>query len=107
MTKEALKSGKVTRKVDLYYCTKFKCDACFDSMLEKPTKEKPNYYYVNKCSREDGRLHASKVVEKMKDVRNTLVFICGPSRMIHPLTKDLKKEGVPKQNIITENFDLI
>ena len=107
MAKEAVKPGNITRNVALYYCTKFKRDACFDYMLAKNTEKTSNYCYLNKCSQEGGRLSAPEIVAKMKNVKNTLVFICGPSRMVNPLAKDLRKKGVLGQNIITENFDLV
>ena len=106
MIKEAEKQIN-DRKISIYYCTKFKCEACFDEEFTKNSDENLNIAYINKCSREDGRLAMDEITEKIRDIKNTLVFMCGPNRMIQPLQNDLISQGFPKKNIVSENFDLL
>jgi len=106
MIKEAKKQTN-DRKVSIFYCTKFKCEAYFDEEFTKDIGENLNISYINKCSREEGRLAVTEITEKIKDIKNTLVFICGPKRMVHPLEKDLILQDFSKNNIVSENFDLL
>ena len=98
-TKRVLKG----RSISLFYCTKYKSDACFDTELST-YKDKANFYYLNKCSREESRLEVSEIINKVSDINNTLVFICGPNRMNKPIVESLTSLGIPKGNIIAESF---
>lgn len=103
MMKEAKRVvGK--RNISMFYCTKYKCDACFDGELATNSKNSPNLHYMNKCSRTDGRLSVSEIVKSTKGIKDTLVFICGPKRMIKPIIDDLTTRGFASKNIIAENF---
>jgi len=103
MVKEAKRNVK-NKNVSLFYCTKYKCDACFNEELQNSFENNPNHFYLNKCSRVDGRLSISEITEKVNDVKNTLVFMCGPNRMTKPVVISLTSWGFPKNNIIVENF---
>lgn len=107
MIKEARKELARDRKVNIYYCTKYKCEACFDEEFTKNAEESLSISYINKCSREEGRLTTTEISNKVRDIKNTLVFICGPIRMIKPLKSSLISQGFPKTNIVSENFDLL
>ena len=103
MIKEAKRNMK-NKNISLFYCTKYKCDVCFNTELKNSFENNPNFFYLNKCSRIDGRLSTSEITEKVRDVKNTLVFMCGPNRMIKPIVASLTSWGFPKNNIIVENF---
>lgn len=105
MIKEARKNLVSDRRVNVFYCTKYKCEACFDKEFIKDVEKYPSISYLNKCSREEGRLTMDEISDKTKDIKNTLIFICGPSRMIKPLESNLISKGFPKANIISEYFD--
>ena len=105
MIKEVIKKPMDDRRVNIFYCTKYKCEACFDEDFNKDAEKSPTISYLNKCSREEGRLTSEEIVEKVRDIKNTLVFICGPSRMIIPLENDLIAQGFPRDNIVSEYFD--
>lgn len=107
MLKEARKKVTSKTKLDIFYCTKYKCEACFDEHLNKETEKDLSISYFNKCSREGSRLTISEIVEKVREVNNTIVYICGPSRMIKPIEKGLIGHGFPKENIVSESFDLL
>lgn len=104
MIKEIKKRPVRDRRVNIFYCTKYKCEACFDEDFNKDAERNLTISYLNKCSREEGRLTMAEISDKIRDIKNTLVFICGPSRMIKPLKNNLISNGFPKKNIISENF---
>jgi len=106
MLKEVRKKSTNTKKVDIFYCTKYKCEACFDKDFSKETEKDLSISYINKCSREGSRLTVSEIVKKVAEINNTIVYICGPNRMVEPLEKGLIDSGFPKANIVSESFDL-
>jgi predicted ferric reductase len=107
MLKEAKKKTKSVTKLDIFYCTKYKREACFDKDFDKETKNDISISYLNKCSREGSRLTISEIVKKVQDANNTIVYICGPNRMIKPIEKGLVSQGFPGANIVSESFDLL
>jgi len=107
MIKEARKKQASGRRVNVFYCTKYKCEACFDKEFTKYTDVDPNISYINKCPREKGRLTITEISDRIRDIKNTLVFMCGPDRMAKPLKENLIAHGFLKTNIISENFDLL
>jgi predicted ferric reductase len=107
MLKEARKKTTGATKLDIFYCTKYKCEACFDGDFSKEAEKDLAISYLNKCSREDGRLTISEIVKKVREINNTIVYICGPNRMVKPLKESLIVYGFPKTNIVSESFDLL
>lgn len=106
MLKEARKKTTNKTNLDIFYCTKYKCEACFDKDFSKETEKDLSISYINKCSREGSRLTISEIVKKMSKTDDTIVYICGPNRMIKSLEKGLIDHGFPKENIVSESFDL-
>lgn len=53
---------------------------------------------------ERGRLSAELILGLEKPDEDTLVYVSGPEPMVQALEKDLKKAGVPKQQIVTDEF---
>jgi len=104
MIKEEKRKGK-NRSISLFYCTKYKCDACFDAELKNSFKDNPNFFYLNKCSRTDGRLSIPEIIKRAKDIKGTLIFVCGPKRMVSPLINSLTTQNIPSKNIISEYFN--
>jgi len=102
--RDKLTNGK---SLSIFYCTKYKCEACFDENLKKEAEKHLAISYLNKCSREEGRLTISEITKKVREINNTIVYICGPNRMAKPLEKSLIAHGFPKTNIVSESFDLL
>lgn len=100
---------KSARKTTLFYCTKYKEDACFGQELEKLANQSNQLYYFNQCSREPGQGHLSieKIKAQVADLSKTVVYLCGPSRMMKILAKDLIKSGFSSKNIVLEDFEMI
>jgi len=104
IAKELRKKQAGSKRVSLFYCTKYKCEACFDDDLNEIAKENPDISYINKCSREEGRLEVSEIAKKVRNVSNALVYICGPDKMTKSLENDLISKGFSKTNIISEKI---
>lgn len=107
MIKEARKRLTSDKRLSIFYCTKYKCEACFDEDLKRDAEKNLAMSYLNKCSREDGRLTISEIAKKAREINNTIVYICGPNRMVKPLKESLIVHGFPKTNIVSESFDLL
>lgn len=106
MLKEVAFNGS-GRHVWVYYCTKYKSEACFDEELRTLSEGKENIHYVNKCSREEGRLSVDQVIKSISDKANTLIYLCGPDAMMTELAKDFEKVGISKDSIIFESFEMV
>lgn len=105
--KEFKKRNIKNKTLRVFYCTKYKCEACFDEEIKQFAKENSNISYLNQCSRENGHLRVNDVMEKIKDIKNTIIYICGPSKMTNSFKKAFLASGIPVQNIISEDFDLL
>lgn len=105
--KASLRDGNL--KVNLFYCTKYKNEAVFEKELRGIADSNKNLTYSNQCSREPGGYHltAEQVKDRVQNVKNTNLYLCGPSKMMLNLKKDLIKEGLLKENIILEDFEMI
>lgn len=53
---------------------------------------------------ERGRITAEKVIGLGQPSDETMIYLSGPEGMVQQLEKDLHKEGVDKQHIITDEF---
>lgn len=94
----------------LFYCTKYKNEASFDSELQKLTQKNKNLKYCNQCSREPkGGKHLSieQIKECMGDIKSTTIYLCGPTKMMLQVKHSLKTIGVSDENIILEDFEMI
>jgi len=103
MIKEVAKQ-QANRKVSMYYCTKCKTDACFDLLLTEILDTVPNALYLNQCSEINGRLTADTLMKRISNIANTKVLFCGPHAMMQSIARALVHHGVPKSNIIIEDF---
>lgn len=96
-------------KVNLFYCTKYKNEAVFEKELQDIAAGNKNLTYYNKCSREPSGCHlsAKEVKDCVQDVKNTNLYLCGPSKMMVHLKKDLINEGFIQKNITLEDFEMV
>lgn len=53
---------------------------------------------------ERGRLNAELILGLEKPSENTLVYLSGPEPMVQALAKDLRKAGLPKNQIVSDEF---
>lgn len=100
---------KNNRRTSLFYCTKYKKEATFDKELEKLKNKNSNLHYCNQCSREPGGCHlsAKQIMERVRDTQKTIVYLCGPSKMMDGIKKGLVQKGFQSQNIVLEDFEMI
>jgi len=100
---------KTKRKTTLFYCTKYREEVMFDGEFKKFASKDPRLCYQNQCSREKGGGHLTpvQILEKIRDINNTIIYLCGPSKMMVELKKDLIKEGIKNENIVLEDFEMI
>ncbi len=97
------------RKTSLFYCTRYKDDARFNSELTDISKKNKNLFYHNQCSREKdgGHLTIEQILARADDVKNTIIYLCGPSKMMGEISKNLIDVGFDKKNIVLEDFEMI
>jgi predicted ferric reductase len=97
------------RRTALFYCTKCKKDACFNSELGDLANANSKLYYHNQCSRDPGQGHLTieQILKQVRDINNTIVYLCGPSKMMSNLARDLIRAGFAKDNIVLEDFEMI
>lgn len=102
-----MESGK--RRVAMFYCTKYRAEASFGEELEKIKKGSKNLYYHNQCSREKdgGHLTTEQVMERVKEVDNTIMYLCGPSKMMSEIRGELIGSGFGENQIVLEDFEMI
>ena len=100
------KDGSLT---SLFYCTKYKNEAAFEKELEKLASVSTDLSYCNQCSREvyGGHLSVEQITDCARNMEDTNVYLCGPSKMMLQLKKDLVNAGFLKQNIMLEDFEMI
>lgn len=58
-------------------------------------------------SAKQGRFNAAHVREKVPDLLDRYVFLCGPSAMVDGLRVQLREFGLPEDRIIVEDFNLL
>ena len=75
-----------------------------DKELKKLDKKLPNFDYHPHFSEEKGRISAEIINKECPNLRNRLIFLCGPRPMIMSLAKQFIDMGIPRRNIIFENF---
>ncbi|HXK52829.1 MAG TPA: FAD-binding oxidoreductase, partial [bacterium] len=102
-------------KMHLFYCTNNETDAVYKNELIATTKETSNIEIIFWYSSIKGKIQAAKTLapemgvfmqDARKDVRNTLVMLCGPTEMMASLAKQFIELGVPRKNIVFEDFAL-
>jgi predicted ferric reductase len=100
---------KNDRHTSLFYCTKYKKEATFETELMKLKKNNSNLYYLNQCSREPNGCHlsAQQVMEQVRDIKNTIIYLCGPSKMMEGIRNGLVKEGFRSEDVVLEDFEMI
>jgi predicted ferric reductase len=72
----------------------------------KAFEERGHYYELYLASRK-GLISAEYIESRVKGkLEDKNIFLCGPSPMVDALIKQFQALGVPKDQIITEDFNL-
>lgn len=91
--------------VELFYCTPTAADAPFLTELAAAGREPHGLNLHTVFSRSEGRLSIEKIEAAAGPLApDTHVFICGPARMTEKITTDLRRHGLPRDNIHAEHF---
>jgi predicted ferric reductase len=70
--------------------------------------EQRGHHYEVYLSAVQGRFSAAYVADRLRDgVLNKNIFLCGPSRMVEALINQFGALGVPKGQMIVEDFNLL
>ena len=102
----SLSSGsfKGRQTATLFYCTRNLAEAVFHAELNSLGEISDAFKYVLHLSKDRGYLNADTIRKTVGKLDNKLFLICGPITMMRSLAADLHKQGVPKENIVFEEF---
>ena len=98
------------KKIHLIWVIRNKDDAFHDAELHKESLKNKNFNYVHWFSDEKGRITASDISEMIggkEELRNRVIFMCGPPAMMYSLCKGFHLDGVSYRNIIFEDFNML
>ncbi len=93
---------KITSKFRLFYSYKNDSESQYKEELAKLLG---GSLFAHNSDR-NGHLTAEIIKQKIGDLSNKLILLCGPRTMMKSLTAQLLAAGVTRQNIIFEDFDL-
>lgn len=94
------------QQVDLYYSVKSPNEAVYSSELHRISKSNKNLRVIDYDTEKLGLITADYVFEHSKNLGDANFMICGPGPMMWSLKSQLKKKGIKKRNINTEEFNL-
>ncbi|NMC58789.1 MAG: hypothetical protein GYA51_05305 [Candidatus Methanofastidiosa archaeon] len=98
------------KNIDFVWASKDKKDAIYDKEIKEIISDKKSIRYNLWISKDSGRISAHKIM-KMFDseanIKEKLIFICGPTQMMMDIANQFVKIGVPPRHIIFEDFNLL
>ena len=97
-------SDHPTIHVDLYYAMHDESEAVYIEELQSLAALYPNFAVAPFYSAKKGRLSADTIAKASGDITRKDIFLCGPPLMMHSLVTQLKKLGVPKEQLHSEEF---
>lgn len=98
------------REVEFYYGSRTSADLYDHDIFSRIAAENPNFHYYPALSSEDPRWEGARgfvhdlMKEKMKDVRDSEAYLCGPPVMIDAVTGVLVERGIPGERILFDKF---
>jgi predicted ferric reductase len=98
----------IKRNITLFYCSRTLKGTIFKKELDNIKEDwlKKVYIFSEEICQdyEKGYINKSIIAKHLKDINNSIFYICGPEKMKDCAIKDLKELGVKKENIIIEDF---
>ena len=86
-------------------------DIIFKEDFEDMMKKRSRFSMVLTCTRPGdtwtgicGRINSEMIQQEIPDVRERLVYICGPPVMVESMVQILHEMTVPDHRILVENF---
>ncbi len=98
------------RRIHLIWVIKNQKDAFHDSELFVEARKNRMFDYIHWFSVDRGRITAndvSDIIGGKTELKNRLIFMCGPPAMMESLSKGFRKMGVPYRHIIYEDFNML
>ncbi len=92
------------RKIHLLYLTKNTTEAYAAPRLTTLASAFPWISYIQHLSQTQGRLTAQKIQNFVPNLTTCRIFLCGPVPMMTGLTEQFSALGIPRRQIISENF---
>jgi predicted ferric reductase len=113
---EILKTWKSPR-VSLFYVCRTLAEASFDNDIKNevilsqfhgfPQLEKRGHHYELYLSSKQGRINVEYINRQTQGgIKDNFIFLCGPSPMVNELVRQFEEMGIPKRQIIVEDFNL-
>lgn len=96
---------KIPVNVDLFYCVRKKEDAIFLDLFHQMQSTQYNFFFF--CSEENNRINAKKVQQKIGQLQNRSIFLCGPKRLTTDLTEQFCSLGIKRKDLIFEDFEFL
>lgn len=93
------------QKIDLYYCAKNQAESVLLDELQEIAKTKNNFRVISWCSDQKGFVTAGKVLELSYNIKDSEIFLCGPSAFMENLRKQFLAMNIKNKNIHWENFN--
>lgn len=92
------------RKIWLFYAAKDKKEAVYNQEIENMNKKLENLIYFRFFNSKEERISGEVLTDKIGNLINKKIYICGPAAMMDSLCSQLVRIGVPKRNIMIEDF---
>jgi predicted ferric reductase len=98
------------RKIHLIWVTKNQNDAFHDHELVAEMKRNKNFSYAHWFSEKQGRITVDDLVTIVggkTQLKNRLIFMCGPPPMMYGLCKGLHRLKISYRHIVFEDFNML
>lgn len=98
------------RKIHLIWVIRNKDEAFHDSELKEEASRNQHFSYIHWFSDEKGRITSEDIVRLVggkHELKNRMIFMCAPPKMMYGLSKGLHKKGIHYRQIIFEDFNML
>jgi predicted ferric reductase len=98
------------RKIRLIWAVRHISDAPYGGELKKEAAKNINFSYYMWISGKMGRLDLDSIYGMIggdQVVRESVVYLCGPGKMMHSIARGFHKRGVKFRDIYYEDFSLL
>jgi ferredoxin-NADP reductase len=99
-------SNRDFRRIWLYYVVRNEQDAVYDSEIRESYLEAESYIdYALWPTARRGRITAAQIAAEVAPLEGYAVMLCGQPEFISDLARQFRGLGVPRDRIITEEFE--
>jgi predicted ferric reductase len=94
------------RKTFFFYCVKDENEAYYHNEIQNLLASPADTSYFFHTSKEKGRITAKSILEKVGNLKDKEIFLCGPPLMMDDLRNQFLSLGVRNNDILLEDFNL-